>query len=255
MLPHLPSNKGIRPPYGEDGMIPSAPLVHPQGHPGASPLIIVCAGGFGRETAAAVLADGRWKLLGFADDDPARCGQTVEGVSVLGSPEAAIRSAPEARVVVCQARPLRAHRSALVSRLQLASERYATIVHPTAWVAGSARLGPGTVVLAGVIATSTIEIGSHVAVMPGVVITHDDVVEDYATLAAGVRVGGGVRIGRGAYVGAGALLRDGITVGAGAVIGMGAVVTRSVPPGEIWFGTPARARGTVTEMPSPPPAG
>jgi len=89
----------------------------------------------------------------------------------------------------------------------------------------------------------------------GVVITHDDVVEDYATLAAGVRVGGGVRIGRGAYVGAGALLRDNITVGTGAVIGMGSVVTRSVPPGEIWFGTPARARGTVTEMPSPPPAG
>jgi len=220
----------------------------------AKPLIIVCAGGFGRETAAAVQADDRWELLGFADDDPALRGRRVDGVPVLGSPEGAIGETPEAQVVVCQAGPSSGLRRAIVSRLQLPPARYATIVHPTAWLAGSAGIGPGTVVLAGVVATTTVEIGRHVAVMPGVVITHDDIVEDYATLAAGVRLGGGVRIGAGAYLGAGALLRDGVSVGAGAVVGMGAVVTRSVPPGETWYGTPARARGVVTAPAPLPPA-
>lgn len=254
MRRHLPSNKNVHYLDRKGGTIPSVDPTHPEGKLSAKPLIIVCAGGFGRETAAAVQADDRWELLGFADDDPALRGRAVDGVSVLGSPEEAIGEAPEAHLVVCQAGPSSGLRRALVSRLRLPPERYATIVHPTAWLAGSASIGPGTVVLAGVVATSTIEIGSHVAIMPGVVITHDDIVEDYATLAAGVRLGGGVRIGSGAYLGAGALLRDGITVGAGAVVGMGAVVTRSVPPGEIWFGTPARARGVATEPARLPPA-
>jgi sugar O-acyltransferase (sialic acid O-acetyltransferase NeuD family) len=222
----------------------------------AEPLIIVCAGGYGRETAAAVQADGRWELRGFADDDPALWGREIGGVAVLGSPEEAISEAPEARVAVCQARPRAPLRRDLVSRLRLPPARYATIVHPAAWLAGSTSIGTGTVVLAGVVGTDTIEIGSHVAVMPCVVIVHDAIVEDYATLAAGVRLGGGVRIGSGAYVGMGALIRDGVNVGAGAVVGMGAVVTRSVPPGEIWFGSPARAHGVVVTAPArPQPAG
>jgi acetyltransferase-like isoleucine patch superfamily enzyme len=125
------------------------------------------------------------------------------------------------------------------------------IVHPTASLAGSSTIGPGTVVLAGVVATVANQIGSHVAVLPGVVIEHDTVVEDYATIGAGVRIGGGARIGSGAYLGMGALVREGITVGAGARIGMGAVVTRSVPPGELWFGVPARAQGPLTESEPP----
>ena len=175
---------------------------------------------------------------------------------MLGSPEEAIGEAPEARVAVCQAQPRASLRRALVSRLRLPAARYATIVHPTAWLAGSTGIGPGTVILAGVVGTDAIAIGSHVAIMPGVVIAHNAILEDYATLAAGVRLGGGVRIGIGAYIGIGAVLRDRINVGAGAVVGMGAVVTRSVPPGEIWFGNPARPQGmVVTEPARPHPAG
>jgi acetyltransferase-like isoleucine patch superfamily enzyme len=76
--------------------------------------------------------------------------------------------------------------------------------------------------------------------MPAVVLTHDDVVHDGVTFGAGARIAGGVTIERGAYIGAGALIREGLVVGAGSVVGMGAVLTRSVPPGEVWAGTPAR---------------
>jgi acetyltransferase-like isoleucine patch superfamily enzyme len=88
--------------------------------------------------------------------------------------------------------------------------------------------------------TADVTLGAHVALMPAVVLTHDDVVEDGVSFGAGARVAGGVTIGPGAYIGSGALVRENLVVGEAAVVGMGAVLTRSVPAGEVWAGTPAR---------------
>ena len=93
---------------------------------------------------------------------------------------------------------------------------------------------------AGTVLTADVKLGAHVAVMPAVVLTHDDVAGDGVTFGAGALIAGGVTLERGVYVGSGALIREGLTIGAGAVIGMGSVVTRPVPAGEVWMGVPAR---------------
>ena len=87
--------------------------------------------------------------------------------------------------------------------------------------------------------TASVTIGAHVVVMPQVVLTHDDAVGDFATLASGVRLGGGVQVKSEAYLGAGALVREQLTIGPAALVGMGAVVLRDVPGGEVWAGVPA----------------
>ncbi|WP_213456062.1 acetyltransferase [Rhizomonospora bruguierae] len=201
-------------------------------------LVIVGAGGFARETAAAVRATDRWNLLGFLDDDPALPGTVRGGVPILGG---TADVPPGAAVVVCVGNP-RAFdvRTGLVRRLALPTDRYATIVHPAASVPAGCVLGPGTVLLAGAVLTADVAVGAHVAVMPQAVLTHDDVVGDFATVASGVRLGGGVRIGSGAYLGAGCLVRESVAVGEYAQVGMGAVVLRDVPPGQVWVGNPAR---------------
>jgi sugar O-acyltransferase (sialic acid O-acetyltransferase NeuD family) len=209
-----------------------------------TPLLLVGAGGFARETLELVRAVNRvaprWELLGFLDDDASRHGSEIHGVPVLG-PSEAVHEHADALVVACVASPsdpLR--RLGLVQRLSLPAERYAVLVHPTAVVPESATLGPGSVLHATTVLTADVEIGAHVAVMPAVVFTHDDVVGDGATFGAGVRLAGGVTVQAGAYVGSGALVREGLTIGVGAVVGMGAVVTSSVPTHEVWAGVPAR---------------
>ncbi|MFR0355642.1 NeuD/PglB/VioB family sugar acetyltransferase [Streptomyces sediminimaris] len=203
-------------------------------------LVIVGAGGFARETAQAVADAGRFRLLGHLDDNPALHGTEVDGVPVLGGCDL-VRELPAARVVVCVGNPRDyAARARLVSRLALPEDRYATVVHPTAAVSATSRVGRGSVLLAHCVLTAAVRVGAHVAVMPQTVLTHDDVVEDCATLASGVRLGGGVRLGRGAYVGSGALIREGTTIGAWSLIGMGSAVLGDVPPGEVWVGSPAR---------------
>ena len=107
-------------------------------------------------------------------------------------------------------------------------------------------VGVGTVLLAHVAVTADARVGAHVTVMPQVVLTHDDVIEDFATIASGVRLGGGVTVARGAYVGAGALVRECTTVGAQALVGMGSIVLQDIPAGEVWAGSPARRLRTAT---------
>jgi sugar O-acyltransferase (sialic acid O-acetyltransferase NeuD family) len=208
------------------------------------PLLLVGAGGFGREAAQAVAALNEerpaWGPVGFLDDRPELRGTCVEGVPVVGAVADAARH-PDAALVVCTGNPRDySSRRRIVERLGLPPERYATLVHPAASVARTAEVGRGCALLAHVAVTAHAVLGAHVVVMPGVVVTHDDVVGDYATLAAGVRLGGGVEVGAGAYLGAGALVREGLRVGEGSLLGMGSVLLRDVPPNEVWAGAPAR---------------
>jgi sugar O-acyltransferase (sialic acid O-acetyltransferase NeuD family) len=207
-------------------------------------LVLVGSGGFGRETAEAVrvlAATGvPWRLLGFIDDDPDRAGKVIDGTPVLGGREE-LKRFPDARIVVCTGRPGNyVSRPRIVGELGLPLEQYATVIHPSAAVSSSSSVGPGSVLLACTVLTAAVRVGAHVAVMPHVTLTHDDVVEDFATLASRAALGGGARVGRCAYIGAGAIIGEQRTVGEFALVGMGAVVTRDVPPREVWAGVPAR---------------
>jgi hypothetical protein len=146
-------------------------------------LIIVGSGGFARETAAAVHAINElhptWRLLGFLNDDEALRGQCpYPDVPVLDGVDAA-REMRTASVVVCVGNPRGyAARSRVVRRLALPPERYATVMHPSVQVSASCVVGPGSVLLAQAVLTADVRVGAHVAVMPQVVLTHDDVHPD-----------------------------------------------------------------------------
>jgi sugar O-acyltransferase (sialic acid O-acetyltransferase NeuD family) len=216
-------------------------------------LLLVGAGGFAREAVEVVRAVNErrptWRLLGFLDDDAALHGTEIDGVPVLGS-LTQIQRYPEALLAICIGNPGNYFsRKRVVRRLGLPPSRYATLIHPSAVVPPAATIGPGSILLALVVATTAVHVGAHVVMMPAVVLTHDDIVGDFVTFGAGVRLAGRVHVGEGAYIGAGVNVREDCSIGAWSLVGMGSLVTRSIPAGEVWYGTPARFRRAV-EVPS-----
>ena len=210
-------------------------------------LFVVGAGGFAREAIEAIRAVNAvrrtWRLRGLLDDDPAVHGAVVGGAPVVG-PIELVHTEPHAQVVITTGRPDNyVSRPMIAARLDLPDERYATVVHPTATLGATCAVGPGSVLLAHVDLTADVAVGRHVAIMPQVVLPHDARVDDFATLASGVRLGGACHVAEGAYIGAGGCLREGITIGARAMVGMASVVTRDVPGERLWFGSPARDAG------------
>ena len=101
-------------------------------------LLIVGAGGFGREAAEAVAAvnDDKpaYELLGFLDDNPDAAGTEVDGIPVLG-PISSVADHPGALVIVSTGHPgFYFSRRRIVERLRLPADRYATLIHPHASV-------------------------------------------------------------------------------------------------------------------------
>ena len=86
-------------------------------------------------------------------------------------------------------------------------------------------------------------VGDDAFIMNQVYVGHDGAIEDGATLASSVLLGGHVRIGAGANVGLGANVHQFRVVGAGSMVGMGSIVTRDIPPFATAYGSPARVHG------------
>lgn len=132
------------------------------------------------------------------------------------------------------------YRRRFTARAEACGLSFATLVHPTAILSPTSRLGSGCFVNLGAIIASRTQVGSHVIINRGVVIGHHVEVEDYATFGPGAKVAGSCVIGQGAYIGIGAVILDRLNIGAGAVVGGGSVVTRDVPSRAQVVGVPAR---------------
>jgi sugar O-acyltransferase (sialic acid O-acetyltransferase NeuD family) len=215
------------------------------------PLILIAASGLAREVMATVDAAGTHEVVGVVDDSLSLHGSRAGETKVLGGTEL-VFDHPDAQLVVCVGAGR--GREGLVRRLGdmgVGDERFATVVHPTAVVPSNCDLGVGTVLLAHVVLTADVTVGRHVVMMPASVLTHDDVVEDFATLCAGVVLGGGVQVGRAAYLGMNCSVRQDLRVGGGSVLGMGSVLLEDLPDGQTWVGAPARPLNQTSRALSP----
>jgi sugar O-acyltransferase (sialic acid O-acetyltransferase NeuD family) len=122
-----------------------------------------------------------------------------------------------------------------------AEDRWPALVHPSVRIdRATAKLGPGVLLCAGVMATVNIDLRSHALINLSCTLGHECEIGEGSVLNPTVNISGGVKIGRGVLVGTGAQVLQYVQVGAGATIGAGAVVTKPVSPGVTVAGVPAR---------------
>ena len=205
-------------------------------------LVIVGAGGLGRETAALVEAInaaelGSWEVVGFADDDAALHGTRVQGLLVRGGVASLARERDLYYVLAVGASRVRRQ---LGERLAEAPVEAATLIHPSVDVHPTTRIGPGSILCQGVAITVSVTLGHHVLLNLNTTVGHDAYLADYVTAHPGVHLSGNARIGVAVELGTGSVVLPGVLVGAETVVGAGAVVNRDLPERCTAVGVPAR---------------
>lgn len=97
-------------------------------------------------------------------------------------------------------------------RIRTAGYRAPALVHPRAYVAGSAIVGEGAMIMAGAIVDVRARLGELTVVWPGACINHDAIVGDNSFVSPNATVCGSAVIGRDSFLGAASAIADHVVV-------------------------------------------
>jgi sugar O-acyltransferase (sialic acid O-acetyltransferase NeuD family) len=158
-------------------------------------------------TVAELVEDCGHSVAGFIDD-------FSTGANIVGTLEQARRShAPDAYgMALAVGYNQLAARWDAWQRVRAAGYRAPALIHPRAYVAKSATVAEGAMIMAGSLVDVRAKVGEIVVAWPGSCISHDCVVGDNSFISPNATLCGYVELGAHCFVGAGAAIVDHCTV-------------------------------------------
>ncbi len=199
-------------------------------------LIVLGAGSFAEEVLDIVQETGLYVVVCFVEGiDRTQCGKNIAGVPVIWIDE--IEKHDASCVLLCGVGSPK--RKNLIEKTRTTGMEFINVVHPSARISKTVRMGKGNLISVGSILAAGCSIGDHCIINRAAVIGHHVTIENFVTISPGVNIGGGSSIGECSYIGMGAIILDHILVGRNSIVGAGAVVTKNVPDNVQVVGIPA----------------
>lgn len=205
-------------------------------------IIIVGAGRFGRELCCwleQVLDPASMRIAGFLDDTRAPAPQLNDDYAypLLGPIDG--HAIGEAELfLLAMAEP--AAKLRIAASLTARGAAFFTLIHPSAVLARTAKLGQGVVICPFAMLSADSMVGDFVTINSYSSIGHDAVIGAGTTLSSHVDITGGVVVDDGVFFGSSAVVLPQLHVGSGATVGAGAVVMRQVAAGATVYTMPAK---------------
>ena len=207
-------------------------------------LVLLGAGGFGREVAASILPfmnqrEPSYELIGFLDDGAQyHAGMMIDGYPWLGGQDWILDHKDD---VCCTCTIGSAKTKAAIQR-KLTEEgvRFATLIRHRVYLAPYSEIGPGCVIYGRVTISVNCKLGAGVVLNDSVSLGHDVTIGDYTSIMPGTGISGGCVIGKEVDIGGDAYIVPGRKIGDGAKIAAGSIVFTNVKAGTIVLGNPAK---------------
>lgn len=180
-------------------------------------------------------------VIGILDDNESMHGRIICGTKVLGSVNMASSFPDDVYFVILIAsfknRIIKKH---LLDKLNLPNERFCNLIHPTAIIFNSSKIGNGVILFPGAVIANDCYIGNHSVVLLNSVIGSRNIIGEGVSITSLVVTGPDVNIGNYAYIGIGSSIAPNIEIGPGAMIGMGSSILNNLPAGVFAMGNPGK---------------
>ena len=208
-------------------------------------LIIVGAGGFGRELAWWIddinKVNKKWDVLGFIDDDIHALDNYDSNYKVIGKiSDWKVEEDQEFALAIASADL----KIKITSLLKSKGAKFVSIIHPTAMVSEYAKYGEGLVMFPNSKLSCNSEVGDFVTILSSL-IGHDTYIGDFTTISGGCNIVRNVSIGKRVFLAAGVCIAQDLHIGDDAYLGLGSVILKDVENGATMFGNPARQIPTI----------
>jgi len=200
-------------------------------------IIVYGASGHAKVVLDIIERAGSYSIEFLADDNRSLKGEVMYGYKVIGGKDDILSIAIRKAVVAIGSNRARA---AVMTWLGDKGFAFVTAIHPTAAVARGARVGVGTVLMAGSVVNSDAVVGDHVIINTGATIDHDCKIGNFVHIAPGSTLCGSVTVGDGSFICAGATVIPNVKIGSNVIVAAGATVITDVEDSATVIGTPAR---------------
>lgn len=209
-------------------------------------LLIVGAGGFGREVYSMLLNHPdngeKWRIKGFLDDG--KFNANLSNDPLMTYDVKVINNIDEYKVekndafIIAIGEPR--IKEVIVSKLRIKEVEFFSFIHPSATIGLNVNMGKGVIVCPNVTITCDINIGDFVTVNANSTIGHDSKIGDYSTLSGHCDVTGYCELGKSVFMGSHASVVPKTKVENYAVIGAGSLGIRKVKAHTTILGVPGK---------------
>ena len=203
-------------------------------------IIIVGAGGFGREVlqwARHAWPEHVHKFAGFVSADPTKLDGHAPSLPILGSPND-FELRPTDGFVLGIGIPR--IRRVVAEQLEARGARFLTLIHPTAIVADTAVIGPGSVICPYAVVSDAVRLGRCVLVNYHASLGHDAEAGDFAVLSPYATLGGYAAVGSDVFLAIHVTVGPNVTLGEGTIVSANSSALAPTPAGSFVFGVPGR---------------
>lgn len=205
---------------------------------GKKNIILVGFGGHAKSVADSIERAGIYHIVGYTDSEPKKTDYEYLGTDDV-LPQYLDQGIHSLHISLGYMGKGNI-RELLHKRFQGMGFVFPTIIDPSAVISASAKIGEGSFVGKNAVINADAVVGNMCIINTGSIIEHECKIGDYSHVAVGAILCGQVQTGNRVFVGAGASVIQCISLGEGSLIGAGSVVTKTVLPGVVVAGNPAR---------------